>query len=229
MVTAWEEIPLPLDDAPAVRVIGAPRPVLSAYNWRSNAYLIADCARLGYLDADWHVLDATYGKGRWWDQWRPAQLTTNDIDAGDEPDVVADFRALPFADDTFDAVAYDPPYITSGGDKSTICAFKARYGLDTVPRYGRELRELINAGLSEAARVVKPRGFVLMKCKNYVEAAIFEAGVFMAWDHGTKGDGLELVDAMVHLSGTGPQQRGRPQRHSRSNYSTLLVFRKGRK
>jgi hypothetical protein len=36
-------------------------PILAATSWRSNAELIADCAALGYLRANWLTLDPTYG------------------------------------------------------------------------------------------------------------------------------------------------------------------------
>jgi SAM-dependent methyltransferase len=62
-----------------------------------------------------------------------------DIRAAVVPDVVADGRALPFADDTFDAVLIDPPY--------SVEYAKALYETD-YPRPSALLRE--------AARVLRP-------------------------------------------------------------------------
>ena len=39
--------------------------------WPTNAAMIADVHRLGYLKDEDHILDPTYGRGRWWRVWRP--------------------------------------------------------------------------------------------------------------------------------------------------------------
>jgi hypothetical protein len=64
-----------------------------------------------------------------------------DIRPATSPDVVADGRALPFADETFAAVLIDPPY--------TVEYARDLYGTD-YPRPSHLLRE--------AARVVRPLG-----------------------------------------------------------------------
>ncbi len=220
-MTTWTVHSL-FDDDPIV-VSDRASPILSTTPWPSNAHLIVDCARLGYLQPEWNTLDATYGRGKFWTIWRPEKLTTNDIDPESDADHHCDFRDLPFSDGEFDAAIYDPPYITGGGDRSTIDDFNDRYGLDVVPRNGKELRKIIDAGFVEVARCVRDRGFVLVKCKNYVESG-FEAGVFLLWKLAVDA-GHELVDALNHVGGTGPQPPHATQRHSRSNYSTLLVFK----
>lgn len=85
-------------------------PVLSIDRYRHNGELIAAVARLGYLRPEHHVLDPTHGKGVWWRTWQPNKLTAHDIDPAKAPDGPADFTALPYPDDHFDAVAFDPPY-----------------------------------------------------------------------------------------------------------------------
>jgi hypothetical protein len=108
--------------------------VLAATRWRTNADLIADCARLGYLDG--HVLDPTYGKGNWWTKWRPEKFTTHDLDPTKGDGV--DFRALPEPDGTFDSVAFDPGYVSPGGrETSTIKEMHAAYGMADTPRNPR--------------------------------------------------------------------------------------------
>lgn len=37
-----------------------------------------------------------------------------------KPDVVADFRNIPFKDDTFNLVVFDPPHLIKVGDKSWL-------------------------------------------------------------------------------------------------------------
>lgn len=77
----------------------------------NNAELIADLAELGYLSG--RVLDPTYGLGRFWNQHRPDDLTAVDIDPR-RGVIRADFRSLPFSDNTFNACTFDPPYKLNG-------------------------------------------------------------------------------------------------------------------
>ena len=37
-----------------------------------------------------------------------------------EPDIVGDFRDMPFKDEEFDMVVFDPPHLTKIGDKSFL-------------------------------------------------------------------------------------------------------------
>lgn len=73
------------------------------------------------------------------------------------PDVVADFTAMPFADESFYMVVFDPPHIQRhrGGPTGT---FTKKYGLlpDGWP-------ELLRKGFAECFRVLKPNGALIFK------------------------------------------------------------------
>lgn len=72
------------------------------------------------------------------------------------PDIVADFRALPFADESFWQVVFDPPHLNDVGPNSWM---KLKYG-----RLNRETwREDIRAGFAEAFRVLKTNGTLVFK------------------------------------------------------------------
>ena len=72
---------------------------------KSNAALIADCHRLGYLKADDLVADVTYGLGRFWSDWAPDALLASDLDPLKSPcGLSVDFTDLPFETDELDAV-----------------------------------------------------------------------------------------------------------------------------
>jgi hypothetical protein len=58
-------------------------PVLAVAAWPTNAELIADVARLGYIRG--RVWDATYGRGVWWKLYRPACLLASDIAPAPQP------------------------------------------------------------------------------------------------------------------------------------------------
>lgn len=75
-----------------------------------------------------------------------------------EPDVVADFRDLPFGDGSFNLVVFDPPHLTVGAGWQ-------------VDKYGKldsgSWREDLSAGFSECLRVLKPWGVLVFKWYEY--------------------------------------------------------------
>jgi tRNA G10 N-methylase Trm11 len=196
--------------------------ITAATAWPSNAELIADCHRLGYLNDEDHVLDPTYGRGIWWKVWRPAGLTTHDIIVDG-----VDFRALPHADGEFDAVAFDPPYVSVGGRTTTMPDFHNRFGLTDAPTSPAGLQEMIDAGLVEMHRVVRPTGIVLVKCQDYISSGKFWAGTHYTLTCAL-GVGFELIDRLEHYGAPRPQPPGRRQIHAQRNLSTLFVLRRGR-
>ena len=71
------------------------------------------------------------------------------------PDVVADFRDMPFADESFYLVVFDPPHLIRAGKDSWL-----------AKKYGK-LDELwpadIRQGFNECMRVLKPNGTLIFK------------------------------------------------------------------
>lgn len=203
------------------------RPVLAASAWASNADLIVDCVRLGYLRDTDHVLDPTYEGGTWWNRWRPEHLTTHNRDHDG-----SDFRGLAYPDATFDAIAYDPPYVSCGGRTTTTRPdIWARYGMEDAPGSASELQALINDGLTEMHRLT--RRTVLVKCQDYISSGGFWLGTHWTLTHALSL-GFECVDRLEHISSPRPQptlnRDGSPRRqvHARRNLSTLFVLRKAR-
>jgi hypothetical protein len=200
-------------------------PVLAAASYRSNAELIEACARLGYIRTSDRVLDPTYGRGVWWKNWRPDDVTAYDINIDG-----VDFRHLPHEDQDFDVVAFDPPYVSIGGRRgSTLTPMHSRFGMNETPETPVQLQALINDGLTECARVT--RRLVLVKCQDYISSGRYFPGTYHV-QHQAFALGLETVDRLERIGPPRPQPsvspNGRPrtQRHARRNISTLLVFRK---
>lgn len=195
--------------------------VLSVTSWASNGELLAGIAQLGYLDPGTdRVLDVTFGRGKWWTVVRPTHLDTHDkaIDG-------VDFRALPENDASYDVVAYDPPYVCARhtSDTGIIERFGERYGLIDSPGNRKELVELICDGMTEAARVVKPHGFVLMKCQPFQNGKRdFVHMPSIAIAH-AENIGLRLEDELVHARAPGPASTD-VFHHARSAHSVMLVF-----
>lgn len=223
--------------------------VLAAHRWPSNAELIVDLLELGYLSNSQRILDPTYGQGVWWKAWRPKGLVHSDITTDG-----IDFRALPYEDGSFDVVAFDPPYVSVGGrETSTIKDFFTRYGLGPAPETPAALQELMNAGLTEACRVVRVNGLVLVKCADYISSGRLWNGTYEIQKHALERLRMRQVDRFEFIGDPRPQPprtrkcapcdgkeglacdacggRGRvpsKQQHARRNLSTLFVFKKGR-
>lgn len=72
-----------------------------------------------------------------------------------EPDIVGDFRNIPFDDDTFHMVVFDPPHLLKIGENSWM--FK-KYG-----KLSGTWEEDLKKGFSECMRVLKPYGTLIFK------------------------------------------------------------------
>lgn len=195
--------------------------ILATCRWRTNGELIAACAELGYLTG--RVLDPTYGQGTWWSHYCPDRLDASDLDPDKSPTGVGvDFTDLPWLAGTFDAVAFDPPYKLNGTPDPAV---DHRYGVD-VPASWKERHRLIRQGISEAARVLLPGGYLLLKCQDQVCSGKVRWQTHEFTNHAADV-GLELVDRFDMLSYRA-QPAGRRQVHARRNSSTLLVFQKAK-
>lgn len=205
-------------------------PVLAATAWNTNADMILDCVRLGYLRKEWLTLDPTYGKGNWWTKWRPDQLITSDIHPATDAQLHDDFRDTAYPKNTFDAVAFDPPYVCIGGRKTgSMKTMHAAYGMTDAPRTPWELQLMIDGGLAEVWRVLKPKGIALVKCQDYVSSGKLFPGTHHTLTFALDDCGFTLVDRLEHIAkAPRPQPAGRRQVHARRNLSTLLVLQKGK-
>jgi SAM-dependent methyltransferase len=109
----------------------------------------------------------------WFDRGRPGvvfgdcrreTLTVTDRSHGNasgirtlviDPDVLLDFRALPFPEASFRLVAFDPPHLVRAGGKSWLAA---KYGV-----LGPDWREDLRRGFAECFRVLEPEGVLVFK------------------------------------------------------------------
>lgn len=193
--------------------------VMGVAPYVNNAELIEAVRVLGYLRDGRRTIDLTYGKGSWWSLWRPARLVTNDADlrCGTYHD---DFRDTRWRNDSFDAVCFDPPYKLNGTDQGE----GERYGVH-VPTRWQDRMALIFEGVLECARLVKPRGYVLVKCMDQVCSGRVRWQTMEVRDVALD-QGLSLEDRLDMVSFRA-QPEGRRQVHARRNASTLLIFQKG--
>ncbi|QVJ82446.1 hypothetical protein JK004_89 [Cronobacter phage JK004] len=91
-----------------------------------------------------------------------SDIRAEEIQMGDgrqlviSPDLVADFRNLPFADNTFPVVVFDPPHLKRAGEKGWM---RQKYGVLDKNTW----RDDIRAGFAEAFRVLRPNGVLIFK------------------------------------------------------------------
>ena len=91
---------------------------------------------------DKRVLDVCCGsRMMWFDRHNPDAVYCDGRELHVKPDLISDFRHLPFEDDSFPLVVFDPPHLKSAGDWQT------------------ELK----LGFVECFRVLKPDGTLIFK------------------------------------------------------------------
>ncbi|KAA0684573.1 class I SAM-dependent methyltransferase [Neorhizobium sp. P12A] len=76
-----------------------------------------------------------------------------------DPDHQMDFRSLPFSDDTFHLIVYDPPHLVQNGKSGWLAK---KYG-----KLGEDWRSDIRGGFSECFRVLKPFGTLIFKWNEH--------------------------------------------------------------
>lgn len=124
------------------------------------------------------ILDATCGSRMiWFDKKNPGVLYVDRREVDDKaiwksgngksvrylsvhPDVIADFTDMPFEDNSFYHVVFDPPHLTSIGDSAWMTK---KYG--KLPKYGWE--NIVHDGFWECMRVLKPYGTLIFKWNEF--------------------------------------------------------------
>ena len=101
-----------------------------------------------YCDKRREDFNLYFGKAR-------TNLRTCSVD----PDVQCDFTDLPFDDDTFSLVVFDPPHLT--GAKETAWLVK-KYG-----KLDENWPQMLHDGFAECMRVLKPDGVLIFKWSEY--------------------------------------------------------------
>lgn len=193
--------------------------ILAAQYFQTNAEIIEACARLGYFKKNSTVLDPTYGQGNWWTLFRPSRLHTHDLLLDG-----VDFRATGYPDQRFDSIAFDPPYVSVGGRDSTrIKEMYDAYGMTGAPTTPKLLQQLINDGLKEMYRLVRPpkkgqakthphKGIVVVKSMDYISSGQFFPGSFYTEQYAYKL-GFSVQDKFIHVrKSAGPQPGNRMKR-----------------
>ncbi|HFQ7884163.1 TPA: SAM-dependent methyltransferase [Enterobacter roggenkampii] len=113
------------------------------------------------------ILDMCCGSRMFWFDKQDERAVFSDIRAEQHelcdgrqlvisPDLIADFRALPFGDNTFPVVVFDPPHLERVGENAWMGKKYGRLNKETW-------RDDLRAGFAEAFRVLWPHGVLIFK------------------------------------------------------------------
>ena len=115
---------------------------------------------------DASVLDPCCGSRMFWFEPEPQGVLFGDIRSEEhvlcdgralsiKPDIIMDFRDMPFPDDSFGLVVFDPPHLRRAGQRSWL---RAKYGILTD-----DWQDDLRRGFAECFRVLKPSGVLIFK------------------------------------------------------------------
>jgi tRNA G10 N-methylase Trm11 len=189
------------------------------------------------------VADVTWGRGIFWKQVNAYDYTLirNDLNAGGV-DTRADFTALPFADDSLDALVLDPPYLYTGGWKTMRGYFHEDTERWSGSTYGNKERsakgisgvqavdQMYFQGIVEARRVLKHKGMLIVKCMDQVMSGK-QVWAHITYNGFAESIGFRSEDIFVTVRKTQPLMRHKPeqQKHARKNHSFFLVLKNWKK
>ena len=124
------------------------------------------------MNTDKKILDTCCGSRMFWfDKTNPnvlfADIRTETVEVKDssvntgirtievKPDIEVDFRDMPFKDNTFKMVVFDPPHLNKLGKDSWMAK---KYGV-LLPTWELDIK----AGFNECMRVLEPYGTLIFK------------------------------------------------------------------
>lgn len=208
------------------RPIDPPKPKHVSTVHRSNGDALKAAARL-YIDDGDVVADLTYGSGVFWKKTAHDRfkLLGSDIRLVDGIALQADFRCLPYSDNSVDVVVLDPPYLHMAPSNRHMLDERYRNHEVTAGYSHQQILDLYGAGLKEAARVLRPKGRVLVKCMDSIESGQ------QRWAHISIREiaqqlGFTAIDMLVVATRARRTTRWAQQFHAHKSHSYLWVFRR---
>lgn len=184
----------------------------------TNADLFPNILSL-YVPEGSVVADVTFGKGVFWKNVGVSRyvLKTSDLKGG------IDFRSLPYADGSIDALVLDPPYMHDG--KTVHKALNKSYRNNHAPTTSHEsVIRLYAGGILEAARVLKRKAIIVVKCQDETESnkqRLSHVELIQILER----FGFEIVDLFVLVQDRDPIMRHDHQNSARKNHSYAIVAR----
>ncbi len=190
----------------------------------NNDILLNEISKLYFNPGD-KIADVTYGNGAFWKMMDMSNYNFHPSDLVTVPGASYDFTDLPYGDSSFDVVVFDPPYIPFPR-KNTRHYESCYRNTETTDKFNQDdIMELYRAGIVEAKRILKPKGLLLVKCKD------IKVGTKQRWAHieiNTMADkiGLTSIDLFVLTPFSTPIINPKlNQRSARKNHSYMWLFK----
>lgn len=193
----------------------------------SDQQEILSAIRELHIEADAFCVDVTYGNGSFWRGRSDTPRHRFDIDPQVGGVTQACSMDLPLGDSTVGSVVFDPPFLTyvrAGREGNGKMVMASRFG--GYWRYD-ELAAHYKGTIAEAARVLRHKGVLVVKCQDIIHNHKMHATHInvVVW---AEACGFRLKDLFV-LGGGGrlpsPNRAGK-QRHARISHSYFLVLKK---
>ena len=181
------------------------------------------------------IADVTYGLGVFWKNvcLDDYELLPTDLKTG------VDCRNLPYEDASIDCVVLDPPYMEglyrrsnghlagSGSHSAFRAAYSNGQSTESGPKWhGAVVDMYVKAG-TEAFRVLRPNGVLIVKCQDEVSAntqRLTHVEIIIKYEQ----LGFYAKDLFTVIRQNAPCiTRLKKQVHARKNHSYFLVFVKG--
>jgi hypothetical protein len=175
------------------------------------------------------ILDATVNGGRFW-RGSKRKFIGLDNDATHKPTVVADNSRMPFKDEFFDVVVYDPPHIPNQGkDKEKDFTIRFGLGSKSPKEMGYTFSHTFPPFTTEAYRVLKGEGILLCKITDYIHHHRYQwAHVDLV--HAARKSGFQPCDCIVKVrKGPITDPKWKVAHHTRRQHCYWLIFRKSKK
>jgi len=178
------------------------------------------------------IADVTYGNGVF---WRNVDTTKYDLVASDVATGI-DCRALPYESGSFDALVLDPPYMEgllrnnkdhkAGG--GVFSAFRKYYSngdeISGGPKWHAAVTDLYYKAGTEAYRVLRKDGVMIVKCQDEVSAnRQWLTHIEITNYYENLGFYAKDLFVVVRMNKAGIS-RLKKQVHARKNHSYFLVF-----
>jgi SAM-dependent methyltransferase len=181
---------------------------------------------------DPEILDCTYNRGVMW-KGLDYQPVTLDVDPQFGCDYTADFRHMPFDDDSFDVIIFDPPHLPAAvASPGSSGLQRLQYGLTEHGDYrqGDDIADVFVPFLAEAYRVLRRDGVVLAKIADFVHNHRYQ------WSHvdfiqAARDVGMTPCDVVIKADPTAANLKSSKWvnvRHLRRAHCYWIVVRNGR-
>lgn len=202
-----------------------------------NADLFPQILRL-HVPSGARIADVTYGQGVF---WRNVDLTQYEASFSDVQNGI-DCRDLPYENESLDCVVLDPPYmegffrrqVSHLGGAGSHSAFRRHYSHGQSsddaggPKYHDAVLDLYFKAGSEARRVLRDDGVLIVKCQDEVSANTQRLTHVEIINH-FEALGFYTKDLFVVVrTNRAGASRVVAQVHARKNHSYFLVFVKRR-